>query len=245
MKYEFSKSMVKIFIAPLLRTVNNARTSFKKYNYVDKLTSFMAESVKSPAMANSLNLNTLAASKGTEVNRIVWIDMEMTGLDLDRDKIMEVASLITDSHLNIIAEGPEIVIHQPEDVLNNMNEWCLKQHGKTGLTESCLKSTTTLEQAEKLVLQFLTQHVNEKISPLAGNSVYMDRMFLMKYMPRVHDYLHYRIIDVSAVKEMCRRWNPKLYSLVPKKEYSHRALMDIRESVEELKFYKDNFFKIN
>ncbi|XP_018577470.1 oligoribonuclease, mitochondrial-like [Anoplophora glabripennis] len=178
-----------------------------------------------------------------EVNRIIWVDMEMTGLDLEKDKIMEVACLVTDSELNIVAEGPDIIIHQPEDLLRNMDEWCINQHGKTGLTQACLKSNVTVEDAENALLDFVKKYVTERHSPLAGNSVYMDRMFLKKFMPRLNEYLHYRIIDVSTIKEVCRRWNPALYKQLPKKEYSHRALQDIKESVEELRFYKTNFFK--
>ncbi|KAK9881065.1 hypothetical protein WA026_014410 [Henosepilachna vigintioctopunctata] len=180
-----------------------------------------------------------------EMNRIVWIDMEMTGLDIDKDKIMEVACLITDSDLNIVAEGPNIIIHQPKEVLDNMNEWCKNQHGKTGLSEECAKSTTTIEEAEEKLLNFVEANVTEKVSPLAGNSVYMDRLFLRKFMKNVDDHLHYRIIDVSTIKEVCRRWNGEVYSSAPKKGYGHRALNDIRESIEELKYYKNNFFNVD
>ncbi|RZB39463.1 oligoribonuclease [Asbolus verrucosus] len=179
-----------------------------------------------------------------EVNRMVWVDMEMTGLDIQTDKIMEVACIVTDSNLNIIAEGPNIVIHHPRNVLDNMSEWCKKQHAKTGLTEACLNSNVTLNEAENKLMAFVTKYVTENVSPLAGNSVYMDRLFLRKYMPRLDEYLHYRIIDVSTIKELCRRWNPNLYRDIPKKEFSHRALADIRESIDELKYYKNTFFKI-
>ncbi|KAF7284236.1 hypothetical protein GWI33_022387 [Rhynchophorus ferrugineus] len=180
-----------------------------------------------------------------EVNRIVWIDMEMTGLDADKDKIMEVACLVTDSDLNIVAESPDIYINQPKEILDKMNEWCIKQHGKSGLTEACLNSKTTLSEAENTVLKFLENNVAYQSSPLAGNSVYMDRMFLMKHMPKVNDYLHYRIIDVSSIKVLCQRWNPEVSKNLPKKEFQHRALQDIRESVNELKYYKQFFFKTN
>ncbi|XP_060523772.1 probable oligoribonuclease isoform X2 [Cylas formicarius] len=178
-----------------------------------------------------------------EVNRIVWMDMEMTGLDVDNDQIMEVACLVTDSDLRVIAEGPDIAIQHSKDVLSKMNDWCQKQHEKTGLVNLCLNSKIKLEEAEQMVLEFLQEHVTYKMSPLAGNSVYMDRMFLIKHMPKVHDYLHYRIIDVSTLKEICRRWNPELFKQVPNKIYGHRALQDIRESVEELLFYKKHFLK--
>lgn len=166
----------------------------------------------------------------------------MTGLDIENDKIMEVACIVTDSDLNIVAEGPNIIIHQPSDILDNMVEWCTKQHGKTGLTEACLNSKVTIQQAESCLVDFVSEHVTENVSPLAGNSVYVDRLFLRKYMPRLEDYLHYRIIDVSTIKELCRRWNYELYKTIPKKDFQHRALQDIKESINELKFYKSNFF---
>ncbi|XP_072394616.1 oligoribonuclease [Diabrotica undecimpunctata] len=180
-----------------------------------------------------------------EVNRIVWVDMEMTGLNVDQDKIMEIACLVTDADLNIIAEGPDIIIHQPNSILNKMDAWCTKQHKKTGLTAACLNSKTQLEQAESEILNFVKKHVTEKMSPLAGNSVYMDRMFLIKNMPSLHNYLHYRLIDVSTVKELCRRWNSEVYKKAPSKQFTHRALSDIKESIEELKFYKENFFNLD
>lgn len=166
----------------------------------------------------------------------------MTGLDIERDTILEIACIITDSKLNIVAEGPNLIINTPEDKLNAMNEWCINQHGKTGLTEAAKNSSISLQQAEDNIMDFVQSHVMKSHSPLAGNSVYMDRLFLKKYMPKLDDYLHYRIIDTSTVKELCRRWNKEMYKTAPKKEYSHRALNDIRESISELKFYKENFF---
>ncbi|CAG9769624.1 unnamed protein product [Ceutorhynchus assimilis] len=179
-----------------------------------------------------------------EMDRLIWIDMEMTGLNVDQDKIMEIACLVTDSNLNIIAEGPDLIIKQPKDILDNMNEWCIKQHRKTGLTEASLKSQTTLEEAENIILDFLKNHVTSNTCPLAGNSVYMDRFFLIKHMPKLNGYLHYRIVDVSTIKEICRRWNTSVFKGLPKKEFEHRALADIRESVAELKYYRENFFKV-
>ncbi|XP_045468433.1 oligoribonuclease, mitochondrial isoform X2 [Harmonia axyridis] len=178
-----------------------------------------------------------------EVERIVWIDMEMTGLDIEKDKIMEVACLVTDSNLNIIAEGPDLIINHPKEVLDTMNDWCKTQHAKTGLTEACLKSQTSIADAEKILLDFVKEHTTSKCSPLGGNSVYMDRLFLKKFLKNVDEHLHYRIIDVSTVKELCRRWNLEVYKSTPKKDFSHRALNDIKESVGELKFYKERFFK--
>lgn len=168
----------------------------------------------------------------------------MTGLSEEVDKILEVACLVTDSDLNIIAEGPNIIIHQPEEVLNSMNNWCKKQHAKTGLTEASIQSNVTVAQAERDIMKFLQKFVTEKASPLAGNSIYMDRLFLRKFMPTVDEYLHYRIIDVSSVKELCRRWNVDVYKCIPKKSFTHRALGDIKESVEEMKYYKKNLFRV-
>lgn len=210
--------------------------------------SSLANVTRKMAQANGFNdLKCYPTSKvlDLEVNRIVWIDMEMTGLNVDEDKIMEIACLVTDSDLNIIAETPEIVINQSKEILENMSEWCINQHGKTGLTEACLNSKVTLEEAENSILSFLQKYVTHKQSCLAGNSVYMDRFFLMKHMPKIHDYLHYRIIDVSAIKEICRRWNPIVYKSRMKKQFDHRALQDIKESVAELKYYKENFFKLS
>lgn len=168
----------------------------------------------------------------------------MTGLDIEKDKIMEVACLVTDAQLNIIAEGPNLIIHQSQDTLENMNEWCIKQHGKSGLTAASFKSELSIADADDLIVDFIKKHVQKKMSPLAGNSVYMDRLFLRKFMPKVEDYLHYRIVDVSSVKELCRRWNGNVLKQMPKKGFVHRSLDDIRDSVAELKFYKDNFFKM-
>ncbi|XP_063909150.1 oligoribonuclease, mitochondrial isoform X1 [Zophobas morio] len=195
------------------------------------------------SLINGFSSNVKNRTLDVEVNRMVWVDMEMTGLNVGTDKIMEVACIITDEDLNIVAEGPDLIIHHPQNVLDNMNEWCKNQHGKSGLTEACLQSNLSLTQAEDKLLEFISDYVTEKVSPLAGNSVYMDRLFLRKYMPRLHEYLHYRIIDVSTVKELCRRWNLDVYRSAPKKGMSHRALSDIKESINELKHYKNNFFK--
>ncbi|XP_050313594.1 oligoribonuclease isoform X1 [Anthonomus grandis grandis] len=178
-----------------------------------------------------------------EMERLVWIDMEMTGLDIDNDKIMEIACLVTDSELNIIAESENIIIHQPNEVLLKMNDWCIKQHGKTGLTEACRNSKISTQEAEDKLLNFLKDFVSEQASPLCGNSVYMDRFFLIKNMPKLNEYLHYRIVDVSSIKELSKRWNNSVYKNAPKKEFTHRALNDIKESVNELKYYKENLFK--
>ncbi|KAG8431434.1 hypothetical protein GDO86_018747 [Hymenochirus boettgeri] len=167
----------------------------------------------------------------------------MTGLDIEKDQIIEMACLITDSDLNILAEGPNLIIQQPSDLLDSMSDWCKEHHGKSGLTQAVRESKTTLQQAEYEFLSFVRQHTPPGICPLAGNSVHADKKFLDKYMPQFMRHLHYRIIDVSTVKELCRRWHPEEFDLAPKKTASHRALDDIRESINELTFYRENVFK--
>ncbi|XP_011640860.1 probable oligoribonuclease isoform X1 [Pogonomyrmex barbatus] len=175
-------------------------------------------------------------------NYIVWIDMEMTGLEVDKDHILEIACIVTDEKLNIISEELNIVIHQSDIILENMNAWCKENHKKTGLIEKSRSSTITIEEAENIVLNFLKKYTEKDSCPLAGNTVYMDRLFLYKYMPSVNNYLHYRIIDVSTVKELVKRWNPDVYKSIPRKRLRHRALDDIRESIDELKYYKRHIF---
>lgn len=174
--------------------------------------------------------------------RLVWLDMEMTGLDVDTCHIIEIACLVTDSDLEVVSDDFHVVIHQPDDVLVSMNAWCVEQHGKTGLTAASRESKISLKEAEELCLKFLADNVPENKCPIAGNSVWMDRIFLRKYMPLVDNYAHYRIIDVSSVKELVRRWCPKEYSATPSKQFNHRALDDIRESISELKYYKSKIF---
>jgi len=176
-------------------------------------------------------------------NRLVWVDLEMTGLDIDTCHIIEMACLITDENLHIIAEGPDLVIHQPDSALEAMDEWCTKHHGESGLTAAVRASKISLPQAEKTFLDFIKQYTPHKECPLAGNSVHADKKFLDKYMPKFMDHLHYRIVDVSTIKELCRRWYPKTYEQVPKKKEQHRALEDIKESIIELQFYKQTIFK--
>lgn len=176
-------------------------------------------------------------------NRIVWVDLEMTGLDIEKDRIIEIACVITDGDLNVIAEGPNLAINQPKAVMEEMNEWCKETHGNSGLTRRVLESSVSIDDAEKFMLEFLYQHTNKKTCPLAGNSVHVDKKFLEKFMPDFMSHLHYRIIDVSTVKELCHRWYPDDYANAPKKKGLHKALDDIRESIDELKFYRTNIFK--
>ncbi len=174
---------------------------------------------------------------------LVWIDMEMTGLDPDRDCIIEIATIVTDSNLDVIAEGPELVIHQSDDVLEGMDDWNREHHGASGLIERVRASTVTEQQAEELTLRFLERHCEPGTSPLAGNSVWQDRRFLRRYMPSLDAFLHYRIVDVSTIKELVQRWYPEVYERTPVKQTAHRALLDIRESIEELRFYRDTVFR--
>ncbi|XP_071171576.1 probable oligoribonuclease isoform X1 [Mytilus edulis] len=175
--------------------------------------------------------------------RFVWVDLEMTGLDIEKEHIIEMACLVTDTELNVIAEGPNLVINQPDEVLDNMGEWCKQHHGESGLTDAVRKSDISLEKAEQNMLNFIKEHTTESTALLAGNSIHADRMFLNKYMPKFLNHLHYRILDVSTVKELCRHWYPEEYQKAPKKKIAHRALDDIKESMQELKFYKGAIFK--
>ena len=167
----------------------------------------------------------------------------MTGLDPDRERIIEIAVLVTDAQLEITAEGPDLVIHQPETLLSQMDGWNQKHHAASGLLERVRASTVTEAQAEAEVLAFLRAHVPERSVPLAGNSIHQDRRFLRRYMPSVDAYLHYRNLDVSTVKELARRWYPEVYAKAPDKRGSHRALDDIRESIAELRYYRANVFR--
>lgn len=174
-------------------------------------------------------------------NNLVWIDLEMTGLEPDKDHILEIATIITNSNLDILEEGPHFIIHQPEEVIKNMHPWSVDQHGKTGLTQAVRKSNTTLEQAERGTFNFIRRYCEPETGLLAGNSVWQDRVFLKKYMPALVDYLFYRLIDVTTVKELVMRWYPK--STEFEKKDTHRALEDIKESIEELRYYRKHFFK--
>ena len=172
-------------------------------------------------------------------DNLVWIDLEMTGLDPDKEKIIEIATLITDSSLNIIAEGPNLIISQPKEILKSMDEWNKNQHGSSGLTDEVLKSNVTEQIAEIETLDFIAKYVGENMSPMCGNTVSHDRRFLSKYMPRLEAYFNYRHIDVSSFKEVAVRWMNE--AQIYEKKGSHRALGDIKESVEELRFYKKLF----
>jgi oligoribonuclease len=173
-------------------------------------------------------------------SNLIWIDLEMSGLKPETDHILEIATLVTDKDLNIIAEGPSLVVYQPESVLDSMDEWCTTHHGASGLTERVRKSDISLADAEQQTLAFIRQWVDEGASPLCGNSIWQDRRFLIKYMPTIDAYCHYRNIDVSTLKELAARWQPEILNGVNKKG-SHRALDDIIESIEELRYYRTAF----
>ena len=176
-------------------------------------------------------------------NHLIWLDMEMTGLNPDSDRIIEVAMLVTDSQLNIVAEAPVFVIHQSDDVLNGMDDWNQNTHGKSGLTAKVKASTLEEPQAEEQILAFLKEYAAERVSPMCGNTVHQDRRFLARWMPQVEAYFHYRNIDVSTLKELAKRWKPEVARGVVKKG-KHEALADIIESVEEMRYYRDNFIKL-
>lgn len=169
----------------------------------------------------------------------MWIDCEMTGLSLESDKLIEIAALVTDGDLNILGDGVDVVIHADDDALANMPDVVTKMHADSGLTEEVRASTVTLAEAEKLVLDYIRAHVTTAGAvPLAGNSIATDRGFITRDMPELDAYLHYRMVDVSSIKELCRRWYPRIYFGQPEKGLAHRALADIRESIRELRYYR-------
>ncbi|KIY95155.1 putative REX2, RNA exonuclease 2 [Monoraphidium neglectum] len=176
-------------------------------------------------------------------NPLVWIDLEMTGLDIEKDTIIEIACLVTDGDLKTVVEGPSLAIHHPEAVIESMNDWCKEHHGKSGLTQRVRDSSTSLQEAEEQVLAFVAAHTEFQSAQLAGNSVHVDRMFLQRHMPALLGHLHYRIVDVSSIHEVARRWSPKLARSTPRKKAAHTAMSDIRESLEELRYYKDKLFR--
>lgn len=175
---------------------------------------------------------------------LVWMDLEMTGLDPATEVIVEIATLVTDDELNVVAEGPDLVINQPESVLLAMDPFVVEMHTKSGLLAAVRASTVTLAQAGTATLEFIKQHVTEpRTIPLCGNSIGTDRRFLAKYLPEIENYLHYRSVDVSTIKELVKRWHPGIEISRPTKSGAHRALDDVRESIRELKFYRENVFK--
>jgi oligoribonuclease len=175
-------------------------------------------------------------------NNLIWIDMEMTGLQPDADRVIEIAMLVSDPQLNVLATGPVLVIHQPDEVLDAMDAWNKSTHTKTGLIERVRASSLTEADAEHHALEFVSAHVPANVSPMCGNSICQDRRFLARWMPRLEAHFHYRNLDVSTLKELVRRWKPELKAF--SKEGKHEALPDILESIEELKFYRKNVMTI-
>jgi oligoribonuclease len=174
---------------------------------------------------------------------LVWIDCEMTGLDLKSDRLIEIAVLVTDSELNILGDGLDVVIHTDDAALSSMVDVVTQMHTKSGLIEEVRTSTVDLATAEDMVLTYIRDHVKQaKTAPLAGNSIATDRGFIARDMPKLDDYLHYRMIDVSSIKELCRRWYPRIYFGQPEKGLAHRALADIHESIRELRYYRQTAF---
>ncbi|MFB9729412.1 oligoribonuclease [Haloechinothrix salitolerans] len=176
-------------------------------------------------------------------DRLVWIDCEMTGLDLAKDALIEIAALVTDADLNILGEGIDVVIHADDDVLAGMPDVVRDMHSASGLTDEVRRSTVTIEQAEQQVLDYIRSWVPEpKTAPLAGNSIATDRGYIARDMPKLDEHLHYRMVDVSSVKELVRRWYPRVYYAKPEKGLAHRALADIKESISELNYYRRTAF---
>ena len=174
---------------------------------------------------------------------LVWLDLEMTGLDPARHAIVEIATLVTDDELTIVAEGPDLVVHQPAEAMTGMDDVVVAMHTTSGLLPAIAASTITLEEAGRRTLEFIKEHVPEpRTVPLCGNSIGTDRRFLAIHLPEIEEHLHYRSVDVSTIKELARRWYPEALAAVPRKATAHRALDDIRESIEELRWYRQHFF---
>lgn len=176
-------------------------------------------------------------------NALIWIDMEMSGLNPETDRVLEIAIVVTDSQLNVVAEAPVLVIHQPDTVLDAMDNWNKSTHKKSGLIDKVRAATLTEAEAEAQMTAFLAQYVPSGVSPLCGNSVHQDRRFLVRYLPRLDAYCHYRLIDVSTLKELARRWKPEVIGGLVK-HGKHEALADIHESIEELRYYRAQIMKI-
>jgi len=174
---------------------------------------------------------------------LIWVDMEMTGLNPDSDCIIEAAFVVTDSDLNVLAQAPVLAIHQPDSVLDAMDAWNKGTHGKSGLIDRVKASVISEAMAEKMLIEFLKPHVPKGKSPMCGNTIHQDRRFMARYMPKLEAYFHYRNLDVSTVKELCKRWKPDIAEGFQKQQ-AHTALADILESIEELRYYREHFFRL-
>lgn len=173
---------------------------------------------------------------------LIWLDLEMTGLHPEKDVILELGTVVTDANLKVLAKGPVFAIHQPDAVLDGMDPWCVEHHGKSGLTDRCRKSKVTVDQAERETLEFLKKHCPPQKIPLCGNSIGQDRRFLVKYMPTLNDFFHYRNVDVSTIKELVTRWYPNVAE-GPEKKKTHAVMDDVLDSIAELEHYRKNVFR--
>lgn len=193
--------------------------------------------------ASATTANAVATIRPSD-DHLVWVDMEMSGLDPESNRILEVAVVVTDGQLNVVAQGPVLVIHQTDEHMATMDAWNQGTHGRSGLTEKVKQSTLTEAQGEVQILEFLKTVVPAGKSPMCGNTIHQDRRFMARYMPTLEAYFHYRNLDVSTIKELCRRWRPEVYKGFEKKG-AHTALADILESIEELRYYRDHFLSVN
>lgn len=187
-------------------------------------------------------MRSLPTMSTTNELNLVWVDMEMSGLNPDVDRILEVAMVVTDAQLTVLAIAPVVVLHQPDTVLDGMDAWNKSTHGKSGLIDKVRASTTSESQASALLLDFIRGYVPAGKTPMCGNTVHQDRRFMQRYMPQLESFFHYRNIDVSTIKELCRRWNPSVMKGF-EKQGAHTALADIQESIEELRFYRNNWIE--
>ena len=178
-----------------------------------------------------------------DANRLIWVDMEMSGLDPDRDRVLEIAAIVTDADLNVVIEAPVLVVHQSAQVLDGMDSWNKATHGRSGLIEKVQTAQLSEAQAEHAMIEFLVQYVPAKVSPICGNSICQDRRFLARYLPKLEAFFHYRNLDVSTLKELARRWRPELMKGLSK-HGKHEALADIHESIEEMRYYRTHFLKL-
>ena len=179
----------------------------------------------------------------TNSSNLIWIDLEMTGLDPDKEKIIEIATIVTDKDLNLLAEGPIMAIKQPTTLMDSMDDWCTKHHGESGLTRRVLESNIGEAEAESKTIEFIQQWVPAGASPICGNTIGQDRRFLVRYMPELHDYFHYRNLDVSTLKELAKRWKPEILAGFSKQN-KHLAMDDIKESILELAYYRQHLFNL-